>query len=178
MMTTVVLMVTLAVALSAAGASGGFQTDWDQPFLYACQEGEVLKSLYSVHDNRKEDRRWRFSCGTAPDGASLQTCFWTGYVNDWDEPMSFQCPSDYAVAGLQSYHWNKKEDRKFPTSSAVDCPSSESLGALRLPTQTKREKYRYVFWLRRQSHVYMSFKREPSKSPAPSSKDRSISLDK
>ncbi|GFN99551.1 hemagglutinin/amebocyte aggregation factor [Plakobranchus ocellatus] len=113
MTTAVALMTTLTVALLAAGANGGYHTDWDQPFLYACHQGEILKSLYSVHNNHKEDRRWKFSCGAAPGGASPQTCYWTGYENYWDEPMSFQCPSDYVLAGLQSYHSNKREDRRF-----------------------------------------------------------------
>ncbi|GFO06799.1 hemagglutinin/amebocyte aggregation factor [Plakobranchus ocellatus] len=110
MTTAAVVMATLTVALMAVGANGGYHTNWDAPFLYACHQGEILRSLHRVHNNRKEDRRWKFSCGGAPGEASPQTCHRTDYENDWDDHMIFQCPSDNVIAGLQSYRSNSKED--------------------------------------------------------------------
>ncbi|GFO33132.1 hemagglutinin/amebocyte aggregation factor [Plakobranchus ocellatus] len=104
--------ILVAVLLSAA-ASVHLQTQWDQPFLYACHRGKILKTVYSVHDNRREDRRWSFSCGQAPGGAAPHDCLWTGYVNGWDAVMNFVCPRDYLITGLQSYHDNRREDRRF-----------------------------------------------------------------
>ena len=56
----------------------GFHSDWDQPFLFTCPLGQTLKNIYSVHDNRREDRRWRFSCANGPGGCQVRDCHWTG----------------------------------------------------------------------------------------------------
>ncbi|KAK3795191.1 hypothetical protein RRG08_056254 [Elysia crispata] len=91
----------------------GFHSDWDQPFLFECPLGQTLKNIFSVHDNRREDRRWRFGCANGPGGSLVGECFWTGYVNGWDAPMNFVCPVNHVISGLQSYHDNGKEDRRF-----------------------------------------------------------------
>ena len=40
------------------------------------------------------------------------SCYWTDYVNDFDEPVSSMCSADYAISGIQSYHSNRHEDRR------------------------------------------------------------------
>ncbi|RUS82288.1 hypothetical protein EGW08_009966 [Elysia chlorotica] len=112
MSVTMLAPVALVLALYSAGAAA-FVNGYDQPLLYACHGGQVLKSVYSEHSNGAEDRRWRFSCGPAPNGASPGACHWTDYVNNWDEPISFMCPANYAIAGIQSYHSNGAEDRRM-----------------------------------------------------------------
>ncbi|KAK3784011.1 hypothetical protein RRG08_025206 [Elysia crispata] len=102
----------LTIGLYTVVASA-YVNNWDQPLLYACHGGQVLKSVHSVHNNRAEDRRWRFTCGSAPAGGNPTSCYWTGYVNGWDEPVSFMCPADYMIAGVQSYHSNGAEDRRI-----------------------------------------------------------------
>ena len=40
----------------------GFINDWDGMMNYTCPDGRVLGGMYSVHDNGKEDRRFRPYC--------------------------------------------------------------------------------------------------------------------
>ncbi|GFS13748.1 hemagglutinin/amebocyte aggregation factor [Elysia marginata] len=108
-----VFTVLLVVIIPGHLTHAQFHTNWDAPFLYECPLGLVLKSIHSVHDNRKEDRRWRFGCGIAASGCKLRACHWTDYVNWWDAPMNFVCPANYVISGLQSYHDNHREDRRF-----------------------------------------------------------------
>ena len=107
-------------ALSVVSGIDGYINSWDQPFLFACHNGEVLTRVYSYHSNGAEDRRWSFSCGSAPGGASPYDCYWTNYVNTWDEPINFMCSMDYVIAGIQSYHWNEAEDRRFKFKCCKD----------------------------------------------------------
>ncbi|RUS80537.1 hypothetical protein EGW08_011677 [Elysia chlorotica] len=107
------LLAVSTTLLSPAAASADFINDWDEPLLFACHSGQVLNGVHSVHSNRAEDRRWRFTCGSAPSGATpTQDCHWTDYMNGWDEPVSFMCPADHVIVGVQSYHDNHREDRR------------------------------------------------------------------
>lgn len=40
----------------------GYINDWDGVMNYTCPGGSVLGGFYSVHDNGREDRRWRPYC--------------------------------------------------------------------------------------------------------------------
>ena len=35
------------------------------------------------------------------------------WINKFDLPVDFTCPSDKFLAGTHSYHWNDAEDRRF-----------------------------------------------------------------
>ena len=104
-------MLALVVAL-AVGAASAYDNDWDEPLLEDCPSGQVISTIYSVHRNIWEDRRWRINCKPAPSGATPTSCFWTGYVNNFDEPVSSMCSADYVISGIQSYHSNRHEDRR------------------------------------------------------------------
>ncbi|KAK3737721.1 hypothetical protein RRG08_017295 [Elysia crispata] len=102
-------LVLAAALLYTATVNGSYINNWDEPLLFACHNGQVMRSIHSVHSNSAEDRRWRFTCGSAPSGASpTQGCHWTGYTNAWDEPVSFMCPEDHVIVGIQSYHDNHR----------------------------------------------------------------------
>lgn len=38
-----------------------FVNDWDSPMNFNVPPGRVIKGVYSVHDNSKEDRRWKIN---------------------------------------------------------------------------------------------------------------------
>ncbi|CAG5115563.1 unnamed protein product [Candidula unifasciata] len=38
-----------------------FVNDWDKEMNFSMLVGECIKGVYSVHDNRKQDRRWKFN---------------------------------------------------------------------------------------------------------------------
>ncbi|XP_022295541.2 hemagglutinin/amebocyte aggregation factor-like [Crassostrea virginica] len=91
----------------------GYVNNFDAPVLYTCPNGGYLNGVSSVHDNKKEDRRYRFRCCTPRSGYYHKNCKWTGYVNNWDETFNYFVPSGYVIRGVNSIHDNKKEDRRF-----------------------------------------------------------------
>ncbi|GFR61580.1 hemagglutinin/amebocyte aggregation factor [Elysia marginata] len=98
-----------------------FNNDFDGELNFECPANEVFYSIYSVHDNNYEDRRWRFTCRQAPAGATPGRCSWTGdYVNTWDEPVSYVCPRNWVLAGVHSYHSNDAEDRRWKFKCCKD----------------------------------------------------------
>lgn len=95
-------------------------SSYDAPLLFECSEGPLYASsdnskaitgIYSVHSNDKEDRIWTFSTTELSGGTS--ECEWTGYLNDWDGPLSYLAPDDYFISGFASYHDNGREDRRW-----------------------------------------------------------------
>ena len=49
----------------------GYVNNFDAPVLYTCLNGGYLNGVSSVHDNKKEDRRYRFRCCTPKSGKFL-----------------------------------------------------------------------------------------------------------
>eukprot|EP00666_Eupelagonemidae_sp_cell4sb_P012721 gene12721-21265_t len=37
----------------------------------------------------------------------------SGWANSWDGAMNYTCPHNKVMCGLESYHDNRKEDRRF-----------------------------------------------------------------
>ena len=105
-------MLGLVIAI-AGGFTSAYDNDWGMPVLVACHNGQVIRTVHSIHDNGREDRIWKFTCGAAPSDATPTDCLWTDYVNGWNEPIDFMCPADHVIAGIQSYHDNGPEDRRY-----------------------------------------------------------------
>ena len=40
----------------------GYLNTWDDPVNFYCPDNGVIRSIWSKHDNGKEDRLWRFEC--------------------------------------------------------------------------------------------------------------------
>jgi len=93
---------------------------YDLPHFIQCPTGQGLYRLRSAHRNDYEDRYFDYACRVVT--ADPVTCTWTGYVNAFDEPISFMCPKNQYLAGVQSYHRNGYEDRRF---SFQCCASSQ-----------------------------------------------------
>ena len=88
-------------------------TDWDEPFTIECGKNEALYYTASKHDNNREDRRFDFKCRDIGHDASLKDCSWSGYVNKFDEPFAYMCRKNAVMTGVESYHDNDKEDRRW-----------------------------------------------------------------
>ncbi len=101
----------LAMNNSTARSKRGDPNGYDLPHHIQCPTGEALYKLRSSHSNSREDRYFDYSCRRVSDHAS--GCFWSGYVNSFDWPVSFMCPANYYLAGTSSYHDNGREDRRF-----------------------------------------------------------------
>ena len=39
-----------------------YQNGWDQDLHVECAHGQAIYKFQSIHDNRREDRKWRFDC--------------------------------------------------------------------------------------------------------------------
>ncbi|CAL1539512.1 unnamed protein product [Lymnaea stagnalis] len=93
-----------------AGSTGYFVNNWDQPFNFNCPPGQVISYVSSIHDNGAEDRRWEFLCRAV---ANTHSCSHSGYVNTFDNPVVFRCPGHQVMTGVNSYHSNGNEDRRY-----------------------------------------------------------------
>jgi len=95
------------------GIQSGWVNNWDGPEDYTCPANFVMTGMYSEHDNRKEDRRWRITCSKVVGGSVNQGPWSHDWANGWDGAMDRSCPSDQVLIGLYSEHDNRKEDRRF-----------------------------------------------------------------
>ncbi|RUS78641.1 hypothetical protein EGW08_013611, partial [Elysia chlorotica] len=106
----------LPIATAAAifgSVSSSYVNQWDLPVHFQCPAGQFLSAVSSIHNNHREDRLWNFACRPVCHGCHLSSCKWTGYVNYWDEPISFLCPANYFITGVESVHDNHFEDRRY-----------------------------------------------------------------
>jgi len=115
-------------------ASRSYQNKWDKGLSVVCGTNEAVVSLRSVHNNGKEDRRWRVECAALKgNGATLSGCEWTGYTGfdaTWTQPSL----NEYRIiAGVESHHDNGSEDRKFRFRhckvNGVDTPKHSNDGS-------------------------------------------------
>jgi len=85
---------------------------WDGRYTYTCPAHHVMNHLWSHHNNGKEDRQWKMNCKKINHPGGLRSCAWTGYQG-WDAHGTWECPHGGAIAGMDSYHDNGKEDRRY-----------------------------------------------------------------
>uniref|UniRef100_A0A4W5R8A6 Uncharacterized protein n=1 Tax=Hucho hucho TaxID=62062 RepID=A0A4W5R8A6_9TELE len=85
---------------------------FDKPFSYQCPSHQVITGMHSYHENKYEDRRWKFTCCGASNFCT-DTCQWTNYVNWFDEAFTFNVPPNSYLNAAESYHENKYEDRRW-----------------------------------------------------------------
>ncbi|XP_061169128.1 hemagglutinin/amebocyte aggregation factor-like [Saccostrea echinata] len=86
---------------------------WDGALNFHCpSSAEFIDAVVSFHHNYYEDRRYEFHCGRALKRRNKVNCHWTGYVNDFDHAVHFQCPGSGYINGMASYHHNYYEDRR------------------------------------------------------------------
>ena len=45
-------------------SSNDWANNWDGVLNWSCPTGQALVGMYSEHSNRKEDRRFKFKCGS------------------------------------------------------------------------------------------------------------------
>ncbi|XP_057309876.1 millepora cytotoxin-1-like [Hydractinia symbiolongicarpus] len=101
----------LMVAVCIGGASSHWANQWDKPFRFSCPKGGVIRSLFSIHNNHREDRRWIINCGL---NLRLSRGKWTRFVNRYDKSFRFRCPArNGIITGFGGVHNNHKEDRRF-----------------------------------------------------------------
>jgi len=91
----------------------GYVNDYDNVARFECGTNQALNGVYSVHDNHKEDRRWKFECCALSSNVYLQKGGWSNWQNNLDAQLDFGCGETSVVVGWNSYHDNHHEDRRF-----------------------------------------------------------------
>merc|ERR1712023_40008 len=94
-------------------AWSGWINNWDQPLNYVRGVGTnyYLSGSKGVHSNWYEDRR--FQVINTRIGNTVDHAQTTSEVNGWDAEFAYTCPSNTVITGLQSYHSNWYEDRRW-----------------------------------------------------------------
>jgi len=97
-------------------------TDYDAFWMRACRTDELIVRWTSWHNNGKEDRRFKFYCAKF-SGVKTGQCYWSdyysssggygGWTTSWDASFTYKCAQDFALAGVQSRHSNRRGDREF-----------------------------------------------------------------
>ena len=88
-------------------------TAYDSHWKKQCSGYRALKFIQSHHSNNKEDRQFYFKCRAVNPKYQLWNCGWTGYVNNWDSTINYNCPHNGILRGVESYHHNHYEDRRW-----------------------------------------------------------------
>ncbi|XP_062398081.1 hemagglutinin/amebocyte aggregation factor-like [Sardina pilchardus] len=87
--------------------------NFGQRFTYTCPNDSVIAGIISDHNNHHQDRQFAFKCCQSQFYQKLNGCYWTGYVNLFDQYFEWQPKSGYYLAGVSSEHNNHYEDRRF-----------------------------------------------------------------
>eukprot|EP00043_Microstomoeca_roanoka_P014551 m.144440 g.144440 ORF g.144440 m.144440 type:complete len:1730 (-) comp16042_c0_seq1:350-5539(-) len=89
-----------------------YVNDFHDPFYVQCSSNQGITRVGSYHDNRKEDRRWRFTCGSIGASDSAVSSTWsTAQWTSLQQGHSFFCPSNSYLGGLKSIFSPQKYDR-------------------------------------------------------------------
>ncbi|KAJ8006964.1 hypothetical protein DPEC_G00112660 [Dallia pectoralis] len=112
------IMITGASILLLAGVLANdkdlhWQNEFDKPLEFTCPLGQSISGIESEHRNKNEDRRWNFACQATFDQTT--SCATSPFINDFDEPFTYQCPYNQVITGMSSYH-----DNKHGSSPAVE----------------------------------------------------------
>jgi len=114
----------------------GWVNNWDGQATALCGSDSVLTGIESEHYNRAEDRRWNIKCAKFRTSSSYVTEVtsggWSGYVNNWDGNVKdFPDEGDQfrIRSGIDSYHHNRKEDRKFRFAFRKICFKKKEVAA-------------------------------------------------
>ncbi|KAJ8269310.1 hypothetical protein COCON_G00119170 [Conger conger] len=90
----------------------GYVNGFDHPFHFSCPDNHIISGMSSYHQNRQEDRRWKFYCCRVNNYYN-HYCYWTPYVNTFDERFTWYVPHHNNLVGVGSYHNNRAEDRRW-----------------------------------------------------------------
>jgi len=98
--------------LSISSSWSNYENDYDRHMHFTAGANRMITGLYSHHNNHREDRRWKFSSGYAR-GVTCQPQSWSGWKNSWDGVLNLDCPANQVLYGVESYHDNGREDRRW-----------------------------------------------------------------
>ena len=85
-----------------------YVNDFDQPMFFMCGKDQYIGGVESYHSNKREDRRWKFTCCSIPSH-STKSCRLTGFVNHFQANFNFVAGANEVITGVFSYHHNGHE---------------------------------------------------------------------
>jgi len=89
------------------------RNSWDSQQWCLCRPGQKIASIFSIHDNRREDRLWDLKCQNIPNFIQKGTHKMTA-ANAWDGTAGWTGLFDNSfLVGMTSVHSNRHEDRQF-----------------------------------------------------------------
>ena len=130
----------IAPAINDMAQLQDYQNKWDGVLSQRCANGYGVYRVKSKHDNGREDRRWEFFCRRVVQRGTTPTCSQTSYINNFRDTISYMCGKNHYMAGVYSYHYNEKEDRRWritccsaPSYVTRDCYLTDYVNALDQP---------------------------------------------
>ena len=104
-----------------------WQNTYDGQLSKACPTGQGFYRVRSEYNGGTRDRRWEFHCRQIIQKGN-PTCTKSSYVNQFHEYISYMCGKNQYIGGVESYHDNSKEDRRWkftccsaPSQATKDC---------------------------------------------------------
>jgi len=96
----------------------GWANDWDDEMIFNCPPNEAIAGMASTHDDRTEDRKFKFLCTKVDSPYEITTGSWSEWVNEWQQWAGYpgrgcSIQAGNVITGVYSEHSNKKEDRKW-----------------------------------------------------------------
>jgi hypothetical protein len=88
----------------------GWNQNFNRPDL--CGHNGLMVGAWSRHENRYEDRIFRFRCQRYT-GIRLENKSWAGWCNRYDHQCNYQCPGNKVMIGVHSERSNGHRDRRF-----------------------------------------------------------------
>ena len=89
-------------------SSTGYVNDWNQPmFFFMCPANQYIAGVESIHADRYEDRRWKFTCCAIPNHITL-SCISSGFVNSLKLALNFQAGEGEVITGVYSERGKEK----------------------------------------------------------------------
>ncbi|CAG5126428.1 unnamed protein product [Candidula unifasciata] len=113
-MTTMLPTITVCLLVLVQGwyvVDGQYVNGFDENARFECPANKTLSFIGSIHSNRYKDRRWQYKCRLSPGATS--DCYWTNYLNAFEQRLQHNCPGDEVVNGMMSYHSDQYQDRRF-----------------------------------------------------------------
>ena len=94
-------------------SSNDLINEFDDEVKFHFEDGDyALTGFGSIHRDYNEDRRYWFYVAKVVNKTNIR-CSWTDYVNGLEDPMDFNTRYTEWIAGVESYHDNLHEDRRW-----------------------------------------------------------------
>ena len=111
-MSLVYMVSFLLLLLLLVPGSLQWQNSYDGALDVECGTKAGFNRVRSSYSGWAKDRVWQWDCHDVSE-VEFGDCYWTGYVNWFDNPVYVQCEPNYILSGVYSYHANWAEDRRW-----------------------------------------------------------------